>query len=201
MLGAPGATHADTTDPYSQVGALSAQKAGAGRSLPLNIPSCHRSNNHPRSMQSSCRPCACVLSRRGVHGRGLSADRRRSLCAREFRKLGFSVSDSLPRPLPLPLHPGLLLLLQRAGTSQPVFPLPPRTATLPRTWSACPLACWPWTTCSTSLDRHPAPTAGSVVGWVWGMDGWGTGHLSGASQGLVMTPQPILCSPPLLSLC
>lgn len=26
-------------------------------------------------------------------GTGLSADRRRSLCVREFRKLGFSVSD------------------------------------------------------------------------------------------------------------
>ena len=35
-------------------------------------------------------------------GPGLSADRRRSLCAREFRKLGFSVSDPYPAPCPLP---------------------------------------------------------------------------------------------------
>ena len=48
-------------------------------------------------------------------GPGLSADRRRSLCAREFRKLGFSVSDPYPAPAPS-LYPGLLLLLQRAGT-------------------------------------------------------------------------------------
>lgn len=33
-------------------------------------------------------------------GAGLSADRRRSLCAREFRKLGFSVSDLYPAPHP-----------------------------------------------------------------------------------------------------
>lgn len=53
-------------DPYSQVGALSAQKAGAGRSLALNLQSCHRSNNDPRSSGSSCRPCAKLpLSRRG----------------------------------------------------------------------------------------------------------------------------------------
>ncbi|XP_029095672.1 engulfment and cell motility protein 3 isoform X5 [Monodon monoceros] len=46
-------------------------------------------------------------------GTGLSADRRRSLCAREFRKLGFSVSDPYPAPRPC-LNPGLLLF-QRAG--------------------------------------------------------------------------------------
>ncbi|KAB0394022.1 hypothetical protein E2I00_011733, partial [Balaenoptera physalus] len=46
-------------------------------------------------------------------GTGLSADRRRSLCAREFRKLGFSVSDPYPAPCPC-LNPGLLLF-QRAG--------------------------------------------------------------------------------------
>ncbi|XP_022439203.1 engulfment and cell motility protein 3 isoform X5 [Delphinapterus leucas] len=46
-------------------------------------------------------------------GTGLSADRRRSLCAREFRKLGFSVSDPYPAPCPC-LKPGLLLF-QRAG--------------------------------------------------------------------------------------
>ncbi|XP_066874382.1 engulfment and cell motility protein 3 isoform X4 [Kogia breviceps] len=45
-------------------------------------------------------------------GAGLSADRRRSLCAREFRKLGFSVSDPYPAPCPC-LNPGLLLF-QRA---------------------------------------------------------------------------------------
>ncbi|XP_023379288.1 engulfment and cell motility protein 3 isoform X6 [Pteropus vampyrus] len=33
-------------------------------------------------------------------GAGLNADRRRSLCAREFRKLGFSVSDRYPAPHP-----------------------------------------------------------------------------------------------------
>lgn len=33
-------------------------------------------------------------------GAGLSADRRRSLCAREFRKLGFSVSDLYLAPHP-----------------------------------------------------------------------------------------------------
>ncbi|XP_014923751.1 engulfment and cell motility protein 3 isoform X3 [Acinonyx jubatus] len=40
-------------------------------------------------------------------GTGLSADRRRSLCAREFRKLGFSVSNPSLAPHPC-LNPGLL---------------------------------------------------------------------------------------------
>lgn len=40
-------------------------------------------------------------------GAGLSADRRRSLCAREFRKLGFSVSDFYSA-LHLCLNPGQL---------------------------------------------------------------------------------------------
>ena len=47
-----------------------------------------------------------------------------------------------------------------------------------------------------------APSAYSRVsgGAGWGIDEWGTGCLGGASWGLVMTPQTILCSH-LLSLC
>lgn len=80
----------------------------------------------------------------------LSNERRRSLCAKEFKKLGFSVSVGAAR------------VRSKSGSvrhSQRWFPFR-TTATPGRTWCGPPLGSWPWTPCIISPNAIPTPTAG-----------------------------------------
>lgn len=113
-------------DPYSQVGAFGVHGLGKlehGLESVILMPPTQQRPQEQREQLQALRQAAFESEGESL-GTGLSADRRRSLCAREFRKLGFSVSD--PSLTPHPCLSTELLWFQRPGalTELPV-PLPP----------------------------------------------------------------------------
>lgn len=143
--GAPGATHADTTGPLQSGRCLERAEGWGWPEFAFEysiLPPLQQPPQEQREQLQALRQAAFEPEGESM-GAGLSTDRRRSLCAREFRKLGFSVSDPYPGPFPLPPPRAAATAPEGWDVPQLPFPCPPEQQPCPglgarAPWSAGP---------------------------------------------------------------